>query len=144
MITTNKKLKILTIISHGFIIIGAGHGIACLFVIEILWFPYLAKDNFSISFSGVDNHFPVVGLTTLVGQASLLCSILLRRQGLKNMFQVAGVFFLWLGLIYFICDTTSNTSIHIASITAIPFAICTIITLLGIHLRRFYYWVVDN
>lgn len=65
--TTNRKLKIWTIVSHGLIIIGAGHGILFLFIIEILAFPYVTKENFSFSFSSVDNHFPIVGLTTFLG-----------------------------------------------------------------------------
>jgi peptidoglycan/LPS O-acetylase OafA/YrhL len=143
MITT-KKLKIWTIISHGLIIVGAGHGILFLFIIEIFFFPYVTKDNFNFSFSTDDNHFPIVGLTTLLGQTTLVLSILNKKQKLKNIFQVIGLCLLWLSIVYFINDTTKDAYIHLALITVIPFAICTIISLIGHHISRLYNWIDDK
>ncbi len=140
---TSRKLKIWTIVSHGLIIIGAGHGILFLFIIEILAFPYLTKANFSFSFSSGDNHFPVVGLLTFLGQAALIFSLLQKKQRLKNVSQIIGLCLLWLSIIYFTYDTSKDSYIHIALLTAIPFAICTIITFLGQLIKRFYHWVID-
>ena len=142
--TTTKKLKIWTLITHGLIIIGAGHGILLLFFIEIFSFPYLTKDIFSFLFNGVDNHFAVVGLLSLLGQISLLFSLFNCKQNLKNIFQIIGLILLWLSIVYFTYDTTKDLYTHIALVTAIPFAICTIITFLGQSLKRFYDWVLDK
>ncbi len=43
LLTTTKKLKIWTIITHALIIVGAGHGILFFFMIEIVSFPYIQK-----------------------------------------------------------------------------------------------------
>ena len=134
--TTSKKLKIWTIVSHGLIIIGAGHGILFLFIIEILAFPYLTNDNFSFSFNSVDNHFSVVGLTTFLGQAALIFSMWHNKQKFKNISHIIGLCLLWLSIIYFTCDTTKDNYTHIALLTAVPFAICTIITLFGQLLKK--------
>jgi hypothetical protein len=117
--TTNKMLKIWTIITHGLIIIGAGHGIFFLFIYEILAFPYLTKENFSFSFSSVDNHFPAVGLTTFLGQAALIFSILHNKQKFKNVSQIIGLCLLWLSIIYFTYDTIKDSYTQIALLTAI-------------------------
>jgi hypothetical protein len=121
--TTTKKLKIWTIISHGFIIIGAGHGVLFLFGIEILSFPYVTKDNFSFLFTAVNNHFPIVGLLILLGQVALIFSILHSRQTLKNIFQIIGLCLLWLSIAYLMYDTTKDTYTHIALITTVPFVV---------------------
>ncbi len=142
MITTNK-LKIWTIVSHGLIVIGAGHGILFLFIVEVLLFPYVTKDSFSLSFNVVDNHFPIVGLTTFLGQAALLFSILAHSQRLKIFFQIIGLCLLWLSIVYFTYDTSTDRYIHIALLTVIPFAICTIITFAGQPLKKLYNWILD-
>jgi hypothetical protein len=142
--TKTKKLKIWTLITHGLIIIGAGHGILILFFIEIVSFPYLTKDNFSFLFNGVDNHFAVVGFLSLLGQIALIFSLFNRRQDLKDTYQIIGLFLLWLSIIYFTYDTTKDSYTHIALVTAIPFAICTIVTFLGQSLKRFYDWILDK
>ncbi|MBN8790103.1 MAG: hypothetical protein J0I84_23720 [Terrimonas sp.] len=142
--TRTKKLKIWTLITHGLIIIGAGHGILFLFFIEIFSFPYLTKDSFSFLFNGVDNHFAVVGLLSLLGQIAILFSLFNRRQNLKDVFQVVGLILFWLSIIYFTYDTTKDSYTHIALVTAIPFSICTIITFLGQLLKKFYDWILDK
>jgi hypothetical protein len=140
---TSRKLKIWTIVTHGLIIIGAGHGILFLFIIEILTFPYLTIDNFNFSFSAVGNHFPVVGLTTFLGQTALIFSILHNNQKFKNISQIIGLCLLWLGVIYFTYDTNKDSYTHIALLTAIPFAICTIITFTGQILKKLYNRIID-
>lgn len=142
--TKTKKLKIWTLITHGLIIIGAGHGILFLFIIEFFSFPYVTKDSFSFLFNDVENHFAVVGLLSLLGQSALLFSLFNRRQELKDIFQIVGLILLWLSIVYFTYDTTKDSYTHIALVTAIPFAICTIITFLGQSIKKFYNWLLDK
>lgn len=142
---TNKKLKIWTIISHAFIIVGAGHGIIFFAGIEILAFPYFNNRNFSFSFTAlVENHLPVIGLATLLGQVAFIFSILHKNQILKNITQVTGVVLLWLSVTYFVYDSFKDSYIHILAFTCIPFAICTIITFAGKPITRLYNWVFDK
>jgi len=140
---TNKRLKIWTIIFQGFIIVGFGHGIAIFALIEIFWFPYFTKEQFSFAFdASFESHLPVIGLTTLLGQVALIFSILNKGQHFKSTFQIAGLLLLWLSVIYFIHDAAKDTYIYFAAITCVPFAICTIITFVGQPIRKFYNWVL--
>ncbi len=134
----SRKLKIWTIVSHGLIIIGAGHGFLFMFMTEILTFPYLTNENFSFSFTSVDNHFSVIGLTTLLGQVGLIFSILHNNQKFKNAFQIIGLCLLWISITYLIYDASNDPYIHIALATALPFAICTLTTFSGQLLKRIY------
>lgn len=135
---TSVKLKIWTLLSHAIIIIGAGHGILFLVVIEILTFPYVTKDNFDFSFSLIENHFPVVGFTTFLGQIALLFSILNKKQVAKNVSQIFGLCLLWLSVLYFKYDASKDSYTHIAIWSTLPFAICTIMTFAGRSLKRIY------
>ncbi|PVD53927.1 hypothetical protein DC498_00590 [Terrimonas sp.] len=141
---TNRKLKTLTIISHGFIIVGAGHGIVCLFIFEIFSLINITKENLNFSFNTGENHFSVIGLTILWGQASLIFSILNRNKKLKNGFQIVGLCLLWLSIVYFIYDITKDHYTHIALITVVPFATCTIITFAGKLLMKIYRKILDT
>ena len=141
--TTTKKLKIWTLVTHGFIIVGAGHGILFLFIIEIFSFPYLIKDGFSFLPGAGENHFPTVGLLSFLGQAALILSISHHKRILKNIAQIIGISLLWLSIVYFTYDTTKDRYTHIALVTVIPFLICTIITFLGQSLKKLYRWIVD-
>jgi len=140
--TTTKKLKIWTIIS-GLILVGAGHGIMVLSVLEILFFPYVTKQNFTFKFDIAGHHFPVVGMTTFLGQIFLMISILTNKQTFKNLFQIVGLCFLLLSIIYFTYDATKDSCIHIALITVIPFFICVIMTFADKLIKSLYDKILD-
>lgn len=137
---TNKKLKIWTMVSHGLILVGAGHGVMVLLVIEIFFLPFIKENSLNFSFDA-ENHFSVVSLMMLLGQAAMITSILSSRQPVKCILQIVSISLLWIGIIYFHYDTTRNHTIHIASITAIPFAVCTVITFIGRPLKKLYNWI---
>lgn len=142
---TSKKIKIWTIITHAFIVIGAGHGVAFFALIEILSFPYFTQEYFSFSFTpSVENHFPVIGLTSLLGQIALLFSILHKRHNFKIISQIIGIVFLWLSLAYFIYDAKKDNYIHFGTITSIPFVICTVIAFTGRPIRKICNWVLNE
>ncbi|MFT3701521.1 MAG: hypothetical protein QM802_04090 [Agriterribacter sp.] len=144
MITT-RKLKTWTILSHAFIIVGAGHGMIFFAGIEILGFPYFFHKDFSFSFiASVENHLPAIGFTALLGQAAFVFSILHKKQIFKTIAQVAGLALLWLSVIYFMYDSSKDSYTHIATFTCIPFAICTIITFAGRPITSFYNWVLEK
>lgn len=143
--TVNKKLKIWTVITHAFIMVGFGHGILTFLVIEVMWFPYVSSEHFSLALSAsFKAHLPVIGLMTLLGQVAFLFSILLKQQGVKNLLQLSGLVLCWAGVVYFVFDTTKDAGIHFGTVTCIPFVICTLITFIGRPMKRLYYWVLDK
>lgn len=142
---TSKKLKIWTIITHAFILVGFGHGVACFLIIEILWFPYFTRQPFSLSLNAsFESHLPMVGLTTLLGQIAFIISILSKRSEIKLTFQITGLILFWISILYFNHYIDEGYSIGFATITGLPFIVCTIITFVGQPLKRFYNWVLDK
>lgn len=142
---SRKKLKIWTIITHAFILVGMGHGGGFFVLLEILSFPYFTNEHFSFSFrSSFESHLPVIGLTTLLGQCGLAISFLHNSQNFKFIFQATGIILLWLSLIYFIYDAYQGNNIYFAEITCIPFVVCTIITFAGQPIKKIYNWIVDE
>jgi hypothetical protein len=141
--TTNKKVKIWTIITHAFILVGFGHGVAFFLIIEIIWFPYFTKDFSFDLYAPFNSHLPVVGLTALLGQIALIFSILNKRQEVKIAFQITGLLLLWTSILYFTYTSSEDHYTHFAALTCIPFAICTIITFAGQSIKRFYNWIFN-
>jgi hypothetical protein len=139
---TSKKLKIWTIITQAFILVGFGHGILFFLIIEILWFPYFNKEHFSFDLNAsFENHLPVVGLLTLLGQCAVIISILLKSYKIKVAFQILGFVLFWLSIFYFTYNIEESSSVHFATITCFPFAICTIIAFAGRPISEFYKYV---
>jgi hypothetical protein len=126
---TSRKLKIWTLITHGLIIVGWGHGILFFFLIE---------------FFGFTENFPVVGGAILLGQLFILLSFLLKTARFKVITHITGLFFLWLSIVYFVYSSRDDYSFHFATLTAFPFAWCTIITFLGTYLQKFYDWLIKE
>ena len=136
--TTTKKLKIWTILSHACIVVGFGHGVIILLLIEIMWFPYFTRD-FSFFFNeSFAKHLPVVGFTTLLGQAALIISILNTKQVIKLVSQIGGVILLWASIFYFTNYVNEDSDIVFVTLTSVPFVICTIITFLGEPIKNIY------
>jgi hypothetical protein len=135
--TTSKKLKIWTIVTHALIVVGFGHGILCFAVIEILWFPYFTKGPFSFMLdSSFQARLNVVGLMTLLGQAMLIFSILNKRQEFKVIFHKIGLILFWLSIMYFNYSIEKSQNIYFATITCIPFFICSLIALVGLYTKH--------
>jgi hypothetical protein len=61
-----------TLIANCLIVIGAGHGIGCLVMIEIFLFPYVNQDGFTLSFNApYDSSLPAAALFSLPGSLLL-------------------------------------------------------------------------
>jgi hypothetical protein len=143
--TTSRKLKIWTIITHAFIVVGFGHGIITLGFIEVFWFPYITKDGFTFFFnSSFEARLPTIGLLTLIGQASLACSTFTKRDRWALAFQLLGLLFLWLSIVYFVIYLSKEHYIQFGTLTAIPFLICTLIMFIGKPLKELYKWAIDE
>lgn len=138
--SVNRSLKIWTIITHCFIIIGAGHGIACLGLVEIVTFPYFTYEGFSFQFDfSSGNPLPVVGLFSFLGQIALVSSILIKRSALKVAAHIGGFVLLWLSVLFFVFASRGDYYVHFLTVSAVPFSICTLITFIGPSIHRGYH-----
>lgn len=140
---TKRILTICTIVSHALIIVGIGHAIGFFFLLEIFAYSAIATENFSFAFDQ-ENHFPVIGFMTLLGQIVLVFSLFTKKKPIKSISQIAGHTLLWLSIFYFAYDTTNDNYLHLLSISCLPFAICTLITFVGHPIKRFYEWIIDK
>jgi len=146
---TSRKIKIWTLATQALIVVGFGHGILVFFIIEILAFPLMTKGNFSFFFNApFQNRLPMVGLTSLFGQVALLASIANGNKITKLTCQIIGLILLWLSIIYFTWTINRDYNVHFATITALPFCICTVVTLvgqpIGQTIKKVGQWARDN
>ncbi|MEI9955207.1 MAG: hypothetical protein WDM90_02630 [Ferruginibacter sp.] len=94
-----KRLTILTIILHFFIIIAAGHGIACIGLSEIIGLRYfygIGGENFSFSLiAEYEKSLGASALFAFIGHLVLLYRFILKTI-IKNIAQeLPGLFFYW-------------------------------------------------
>lgn len=88
-INTSRSLKIWTIITHGLIFCGGGHGV----------FPIVFIEFFGLN---TDSYFSPVAYFMLLGQILLVVLILLKELPTKVITHIVGLLLLWAAIIYFI------------------------------------------
>lgn len=136
-----KRLTIWTIVLSFFIIIGAGHGIACVGFLEIVGLFHkfnLGTENFSLSLAAsYDKSLSAVALFALVGHVFLIVSILTKNY--KRLFptKIIGLLFLWTSFYYLTHNSFSNDLSQIGFVTGIPFFIVSIILALKVVKQKY-------
>jgi len=123
--TKDKKLLIRTVISNALIVVGAGHGIGFLGLIEIAWLPqryFIGTEDFSLSVaSSYDKTLGLVALLSLAGQILLLTTLLIKRQQTTLIITIAGLLLLWTGFFYLTHHLFIDTASLIGFVTSLPF-----------------------
>lgn len=136
MILTTR-LKIWTLISHAFIVIGLGHGIATFGVAEFFWLSTIFESKHS---SGEDGHISLsilqlVAFICLAGQITTITSILLRHSSSNRWMHFGGLCLLWASVIIYAYGIRNDNYAHLAVLSCLPFVYCTVRTLFGGHIQ---------
>jgi len=118
---TSRSIKIWTLIAHGVIIVGAGHGIIFFFLLE-----------FSV-FTGI---FTAAAAAILLGQLAIALSMLKKTARYKILLHFLGLLFLWISIVYFIYSNRNDDYVHFLTITAIPFVVCTVLTFIPPYIKK--------
>ncbi|WP_445738499.1 hypothetical protein [Mariniflexile sp.] len=123
-----KKIKIFTILIHSFIIIGAGHGIGIMGMIDIASIPNLI-DNYGFTLSGnFDDNIMSIGLLSLIGKILLIFSLFVKINRIKNLTGLIGILLLWISVYFLTSGNWNYDSLYeLAFWTSVPFLISSII-----------------
>jgi len=125
--TNQKKLITRTVISNAFIVVGAGHGIGFLGLIEIAWLPqlyWIGTEDFSLSpASSYDKTLGLVALLCLAGQLLLLSTLLIKRRQIAQIFTIVSLLLLWTGIFYLTHHLFIDSASLIGFVTGLPFLI---------------------
>ncbi|WP_397447791.1 hypothetical protein [Polaribacter sp. R77954] len=126
-----KKIKrnsiILTVILHSFIILGVGHGIGIMGIIDIASIPNLI-DNYGFTLSGEFNDkIMTIGFISLIGKILLIFSLFQKKELSEKIFEIIGIVLLWIS-VYFLSSGNWNYNFvyAIAFWTSIPFLISSL------------------
>ncbi|WP_271425234.1 hypothetical protein [Aequorivita sinensis] len=123
-----KKVKIFTILIHSFIIIGAGHGIGIMGMIDIASIPNLI-DNYGFTLNGnFDDNIMSIGLISLIGKILLILSLFVKTNRTKNLTGLIGLLLLWISVYFLTSGNWNYDSLYeLAFWTSIPFLISSIV-----------------
>lgn len=123
-----KKVKIFTILIHSFIIIGAGHGIGIMGMIDIASIPNLIN-NYGLTLSGnFDDNIMSIGLLSLIGKILLIFSLFIKINRIKNLTGLIGISLLWITVYFLTSGNWNYDSLYeLAFWTSVPFLISSLI-----------------
>jgi len=123
--TNNRKLITRTVISNALIVVGAGHGIGFLGLIEVFWLPQfygIGTEDFSLSIaSSYDKTLGIAAILSLLGQLLLLTTLLIKGQQTTLLIKIAGLLLLWTGFFYLTHHLFVDTTSLIGFVTGLPF-----------------------
>jgi len=129
-----KSLTIWTIVLNFLILVGAGHGVGIIGLIEIISLIRIltgqAFGNEDISFalnSTYEKSLFAVGLFSFIGQLLLLSSLLIKKPDKKDWTKIVGIIFLWIGFYYLVHNIFQDGLSGVGFFTGLPFFICSII-----------------
>ncbi len=136
MILTTR-LKIWTLISHACIIIGIGHGIATLGIVEFFWLSTIFESTHS---TDGDSYVSLsilqfVAFMCLAGQIAIVTSIFVRRSPTDKWTYILGLCLLWASVITYAYGIRNDNYAHLAILSCLPIVYCTVRSLLGGHIR---------
>jgi hypothetical protein len=142
--TNFKGLTIWTIVLSFFIIIGAGHGIGCIGLIEIaaIVSPFTKSniwtDKFSLSLTAdYDNSLLASALFTLIGHILLIVSLLVKNVKIRFWTKVSGLLSLWLSFYYLTHNLLHDGLSQFSFVTGLPFLIGSLLLAYGIVRQKF-------
>ncbi len=124
---TKRNSIILTVTLHSFIIIGAGHGIGIMGIIDIASIPNLI-DDYGFTLSGEFNDkIMSIGLISLIGKVLLIYSLFLKSELYKRIFEIVGILLLWISVYFLSSGNWSYNFVYaIAFWTSVPFIISSL------------------
>ncbi len=137
-----QRLTIWTIILNCFIIVGAGHGIGCIGLLEIIGLFNkfdIGTEDFSLSFSAsYDKSLSAISLFALIGHIALLISVLASKVKICIWTKIIGLLFLWVSFFYLIHNAFSDNASLIGFISGIPFISISIILAIKVLKQKFH------
>ncbi len=124
-----KRIKIWTIILHSIIIIGAGHGIGILGIMDIACIPQIIENGIqNNNFGDFGDNLILVGLISLIGKIVLIISLFMKKEPNKNIAGLIGLFILWISFYVLVSGNWNYDSLYeLAFWTGLPFLICSIV-----------------
>ena len=124
-----KRIKIWTMILHSMIIIGAGHGIGILGIMDIACIPKIIENGIqNNNFGDFGDNLILVGLISLIGKIVLIISLFMKKEPNKNIAGLIGLFILWVSFYVLVSGNWNYDSLYeLAFWTGLPFLICSIV-----------------
>ena len=135
--TNIKKIKLYTILFHSFIIIGAGHGIGVMLFFDYLSIPMLFNNGIEYNLNAeYQDRLMLVGLISIIGKITLILSIFINLNKIKNVITLIGIILLWISVFFLTSGNWFYNWLYgFTFLTSIPFLIYSIkLTLSLIHI----------
>ena len=131
-----KILVILTVISNALILIGVGHGVAPLIVVEILGFKWLFTDFNSINILGnYDQRLVPTAIISLIFQGILFSSLFIKKVNRRRILINLSTIALIVNLIYLTKDFAESNLDLFTLKYGIPFLVLSIVLLLANYIN---------
>lgn len=133
----NENITAITIASNFLIIVGAGHGIIPLGLLEFYWFPYIDSEYFTlVIFSSYDDSIGAACLFSFIGNICLIVSMFLKRLIFNKRAILIGSVFLFVGFFYLVHSVVfREIGALISFFTGLPFIISSIVLLTKLRIQ---------
>lgn len=109
------------------IVIGAGHGIGCIGMAEIISFPYVTQNGLSLSLnSSYNDSMLTAALFSAIGQVLLYISLWMHNGKRKLTIRTVAIILLWTGFFYLTRQYFTDSSAKLSFWTGTPFLLVSL------------------
>jgi hypothetical protein len=117
-------------VSHSFIIIGLGHAIGILAILEIIGLGAIVEQISQAQGGDLsDSTIRVFAVLTFVGQIAIIISIATKTKPIAPY--ISGIILLWASLFVYAYGIRNDNYSHILTLSCVPFSILTVYTFFG-------------
>ena len=140
-----KKIKVWLIVTQAIIVIGMGHGILTLGILEPMGLWALSKKLPPTQDDGISGlYLRLVALTSLLGQVAVITSIFVKSRRQESFIYPLGILLLWFALLAYGYGIRNDSYSYLAVITCLPFFYCTVRTLFGRDLDKIWQRILSK
>lgn len=134
-----KAIKIWALVTHAFIVIGMGHGILTLGILEVISLATLFDKAWAQNDGDVSAmSLRLVTLLSLAGQVAIIASFYVKRKTTELGLHVPGLLLLWASVLVYAYGICNDRYAHLAVVSCLPLLYVTIRTFAGGHIQKLW------
>jgi uncharacterized membrane protein len=129
----SRRLTIWALVANMLILIGAGHGVGPLGLLEIfiLTKPSSFVDKLTFSLHESYDHLLLSAMIlTCIGQIALVGTLVVNQALLKLVALIIALVLMYIGVLYLSVNMQENTASMMSFVTSIPFLVLSLIGLI--------------
>jgi len=137
-----RLLLLLTFLTHFFTLFGYAHAAGFIGLAEILYFPYVTHEHFSLILTDTqESYLPAVAMLGFIGNITLLVAFFMKHTHTRNIVYYTGIMAYWMSIAYLWYDSTFLGHSQFSLVFCVPLLLASTLLITQKRLARVSGWI---